>query len=372
MNFIPSREERELVRRKISELINLLKKKLEEYGIPYEKIVPGGSTAKDTFLTGDHDIDIFVITKYPERVLKVFKEILPNGRRKYGELLIWCGVTDDGFEVDLVAVNPEYTRRWFTLHHTEIYSKLSESQKTAVRILKALFKSYTCYGAENGGITGVAIEELVRRYSSPNDSERDIVNNVCSIILRHSSPFWLQDPSAEKYGVKRNLLSNIYLEKWELIQHACRDWLSNEDFEYVKPSSSRFAFIRESQGWSTFKLPSLGRGKDYDFQQARSLCLKYCKLVKQYERDLGECECDAYSDGREVVVAVKVATELTPYRKHCIPPTAPEEAKEVFKRRYPNWFIDEDGSICTFVPRRVRRPLEFIKSRVEEEWEELK
>ena len=129
-----------VVRRKIEELVNLVEQELRRHGVNYVKVVAGGSTAKDTFLAGDHDIDIFVLTPEPEKALEVFKKILPNGVRKEGELTIWHGKTEDGFEVDLVAVHPEYTTRWFTLEHTEIYSNLSESQKEGVRILKALFK----------------------------------------------------------------------------------------------------------------------------------------------------------------------------------------------------------------------------------------
>jgi len=371
--FIPSPEERLHIKRKINELIELVKSKLIEKGIPFEKIVAGGSTAKDTFLRGDHDIDIFVVTRFPERVLEeVFKEILPYGRRKEGELTIWHGVTPDGFEIDLVAVNPEYTKRWFTLDHTEIYSKLSESQKNAVRILKALFKTYTCYGAENGGITGVAVEELVRRFTNPNDSGINAVVKVCSEILKHPSPFWLQDPAGEKYGIARNLLASVYPEKWELIHLACRDFIRDRTFQYVKPSAERFAFIRESMGWSTFTLPTLGKGKDFDFQQARSLCVKYCNVIKQQERDVETCCCDAYSDGKYVAIAVKVPTELTPFKKHCIPPTAPEHAKEVFKKKYPRWYIDEDGSICTEIPRKITKPFEYIKEMITKEWKTIK
>lgn len=363
--FIPSVREVEEVRETISKLSELVESELRRSGAKFDKIVAGGSTAKGTFLSGDTDIDLFIVTENTDEVFEIVKKIFPNGRRKMGELKIW-NFKYGRFDVDLVVVNPELSERWFTLQHTEIYSKMSENQKNTVRILKALFKSYACYGAENGGITGVAVEELVRRYTDPSVSPEDGAVKVCSMILQHQSPFWLQDPAGERVNVKRNLLASVYPEKWELIRRACSDYLTNRSFTYVKSTSDLFAKIRESEGWTVVKLPSTGM-KDRDFMKGRSLCYNACKLLKSVERDLRVCVCDAYSDGREVAVAFKV-DKLSPTRVHCISPSAPREAIERFKEAHPDWYITNDGKICVNIERKIKDTVKFMREKILELW----
>jgi len=212
------------------------------------------------------------------------------------------------------------------------------------------------------------VEELVRRFTSPGGTPEEAVDKVCREVIAHERPFWLQDPAAERVGVRRNLLASVYPEKWELVRLACRDWLRDRSFLYEKPTADRSREVRESLGWYTFELPSTG-AKDRDFQLARSLCYAACREVRSRERDVTECLCDAYSDGRRVVVAVKAPRELSPTRLHCIDPArAPPEAVEKFKERHPNWFVTEDGRVCAEVPRTIREPLRYIEEYVRKRW----
>jgi len=368
MSFYPTEQEKESIRVMIDGLIDLLRRELERRGVRFYKIVPGGSTARGTFLHGDHDIDIFIVTSEPDRAIRIVRELFPRGVEKKGELEIWNTRVDD-YNIDIVAVNPETVERWFTLEHTEIYSKMSNEQKRIAIALKALFKTWCAYGAENGGISGVAVEELVRRFTEPGDTvDRGIVK-VCEQIVTHEEPFWLQDPAAERHGIPRNLLASVVEEKWRLLQKACIEYFNTHQIPYTPPGAEKYRFIRESEGWKTIQLESTGN-RHLDFHKTRSICITYCNRLRNSEKDVQECICDSYSDGKKVIVAVKVPEQLPPYRTVCIEPwKIGREAVEKFIEKHPDYYIDNYGRICTTVPRKITRPFEYIKQNIEKEWE---
>jgi len=344
--YLPSEEERKWVKRKIEEVKEKVSSALNECGLDYKEIVPGGSTARDTFLPGDSDFDIFVLTEDPESCLKCASEKIRNGNIKPGHLKIWNFKTDDGATVDLVFVHPKEREKWFTLEHTKIYSSFSEKEKEMVRKLKALMKEECAYGAENGGITGVAIEEGVRSFGE----------NICENLRED---LWLQDPTANR---PRNLLASVSKEKWELVKEACS--LEREpNCDYC--NSDKFLKKMENKGYRVVVLQNKYPTKDKNYQKAKSICYKSCRKIG----DLEECICDAYSDREKTVVAFKVKPEeLPPTKMRCVSADAPEIAIEKFKEKHPDWFYDEQGRVCVEVKRDVTDVVSEMINNIESEW----
>ena len=71
-NLSPSKKERENVSKVINDFLKKIKQRLKEC-----KLLIGGSMGKDSWLAGDHDVDIFV--KFPKNyVKKDISKILQN------------------------------------------------------------------------------------------------------------------------------------------------------------------------------------------------------------------------------------------------------------------------------------------------------
>ena len=348
---IPTEEERKRVR----EVIEELKEKLSNVG----EAIPAGSTAKDTFLSGDTDIDLFIVSENREETLRKVAELFPEGKEKKGTIKLW-NFKYKGFDVDVGIINKEYTNRWFTLEHTDFYlEKLNEEQRNEVRRLKALFKSYACYGAENGGITGVAIEELIRRYKDSRKACEEIIGRA---------PFWLQDPTAERHNVKRNLMASIKPEKLELIKKACKEYLEGKEIKYERADAHKFAELRMKEGWEVMIMPKITGQKDKDFQKAYSTCRKACRELRGKEGDIDECRCDAFANGKNVAVAFRVMPQkLGEVKTICLPSGLAEEDYERFKEVHKDWYINEEGRICADVRREIRDTVEFMKERITRE-----
>ena len=52
------------------------------------KVYEVGSTAKGTFVKGDFDVDLYVLSHDPERAFTLAKYLFPQGKQKFGALLI--------------------------------------------------------------------------------------------------------------------------------------------------------------------------------------------------------------------------------------------------------------------------------------------
>jgi len=120
IDVIPSEKEKEELKKKIQKLVNNLEAFVSGAGFEAE-VIPVGSVAKDTFLKGSSDIDIFIISKNYREIFNLMKYWKPSGKIKRGELLIW-NYQENSHDVDLVFVPPEHPKI-DTLKHTEFYDK---------------------------------------------------------------------------------------------------------------------------------------------------------------------------------------------------------------------------------------------------------
>ncbi len=351
MNLIPTNKEVKIVQSQINEI----KLQLNKIG-GFSKVVAGGSTAKNTFLSGDTDIDLFIITNDITPLFNKLKRKYKSGKDKSGDLTIWNTIIN-GYDIDFVLINPSYTKKWFTLDHTTYYNKhLTKKQKDDVVILKALFKTGIGYGAENGGVTGVALEEAVRKFGS--------AKNVCKVILKEKSPFWVQDPSAKKKNIKRNLFASINQNKWGLMNDSCNHFIKTNKVVFKRPTAERFSSKMEKKGWTCVTKKATGR-KDKDFQKGQSTCLKVCRVARSKEKEIKLCKCDAYTDGKKTSVCfIDKPKKLTKKRKECVSNRASNFHKESFKKKNPDYFIDKSKKLCVFKKRKFSDVTKYIKEKI--------
>lgn len=140
-----------------------------------------GSTAKDTYLKDNLDIDLFIV--YPIKTaeqtiasttLDIGRRILSNTEECYAEHPYIRGNFQD-FKVELVPcyqitnTSNKISSVDRTPFHTRyVKTQLQESQKQYVRLLKQFLKGIDCYGAEAEvqGLSGYLCELLIIKFNS--------------------------------------------------------------------------------------------------------------------------------------------------------------------------------------------------------------
>ena len=178
----PKPYEVEKIERIFSYVKEKLENKIKEYSIEaYVELE--GSTAKDTWLSGEWDLDIFVL--YPKHLGKLwvknegFKIIFEALKDMPHEIAYaehpYIRLNVENVEVDVVpALKHDYAWEAETVvdrtpfHTAYIRSKLSEEEKDQVRLLKRFLKGIGVYGAEIkvSGFSGYLTELLIVQYKT--------------------------------------------------------------------------------------------------------------------------------------------------------------------------------------------------------------
>jgi tRNA nucleotidyltransferase (CCA-adding enzyme) len=140
-----------------------------------------GSTARDTWLAGDRDIDLFVRfpaglprEKLEEYGLEVGHAVLPEGREEYAEHPYVTGPLD-GFDVDLVPCHDVDSAREIEsavdrtpFHTTYVEERLTPHLVGEVRLLKQFCTGIDVYGSDlrTRGFSGYLLELLTLEFGS--------------------------------------------------------------------------------------------------------------------------------------------------------------------------------------------------------------
>lgn len=347
MNFIPTYSEREEVKEIGNNIAKRVKNLVSEHD-PEIKLV--GSTAKGTFVSGDTDIDVYVISNEYEDAFSEAKKEFKEGHRKRGELTIW-NFNHEGYDVDLVFIPPDY-EKVDTLKHTDFFDeRLSDEEKEEVVKGKALFKSEGVYGAEVGGIVGVAIEELVRQEGSLEDA--------CKVIMnKEQEELWLQDPVLDK---PRDLMASISGKRYKHLQEACEDYIRTDEIDYKV-----YTFDEFREDYYDHSIVECEREFDrsVDYHTGMSICKKAGRIIKQKAKDV-ETSCEAYVGEDGIGIAYRAEPrELPEKREECIPGDM-EEAVEAFRKEHPDVeTYEKSGNVCAMVDRKITRPHEKMGEKI--------
>ncbi len=142
-------------------------------------IIQVGSTARDTWLVGDRDIDLFVCfppsldrEKLKAFGLQIGHAVLPDGREEFAEHPYIVGEFD-GFEVDLVpcyavdsATEIQSAVDRTPFHTLYVSEQLTPELASDVRVCKQFFTGIGVYGSDlkTRGFSGFLTELLVCEY----------------------------------------------------------------------------------------------------------------------------------------------------------------------------------------------------------------
>lgn len=356
MTYLPTSEEKA----EAYEFVALLQREIliffGDKGIKVEAI-PVGSTVKGTFVSGEHDVDFYILCDNPREMMilaAAHSQFQSEGFFKHaGELMIWS-FKREGYSVDLVFGQPGNIKT-DTLKHAEFFNKhLTEAQKNEVIKAKAFFKTKGVYSAEIGGITGVAIEELIRQLGD--------FESLCDLFahgqLCHR---WLQDPVMTE---PRNLLASIIPKRWKQLQISCDEYLATGRFEFKAFSHEEF-----KASYLGYSFIEYHRKKEMslDFMIVYSACEHLMREIRNLEhldaRLFGHAgDFDVWLDEKDIVIAVKLPLELEEQRYTEISKNFPEGV-EAFKKAHPLWF-DAGQFVAAKVPRKITRPLQYFTDKL--------
>ncbi|MGQ0534815.1 MAG: CCA tRNA nucleotidyltransferase [Methanobacteriota archaeon] len=254
----PAPDERDRVRRAADRLLSRARDAAREEGIQVEPILVG-SVAKETYLSGDVDIDVFLLFppdltrgELERQGLRLARRILPNGEEKYAEHPYLSGEAE-GFEADVVPCyritdpSQRMTAVDRTPFHTAYVNEhLTEPRRVEVLLLKRFLKGIGVYGAEarTQGVSGYLTELLVLKYGtfrgvleaarslSPG---RLLALEPAELTQSFSEPLVFLDP----VDPRRNAAAALSAENLLLFSKAAREYLAEPRETFFFPRAVR-------------------------------------------------------------------------------------------------------------------------------------
>lgn len=370
----PSPEERDRVINTVNNAIKLLVNGLSRRGYRNFDVTIQGSVAKDTWLPGDRDIDIFIILSkdYINRIkdgsitndlINIAIENNINWNIKYAQHPYIQLLMND-FEIDVVPcirINPPgekpLTAADRTPLHTEFINSRLGQRTTDVRLLKAFFKSVGIYGAEIKvqGFSGYVSELLIIYYGSFLNTIKAISNwsskhvfidmtgtyNEKDAIRRFKSPVIIIDP----VDPSRNAAASISREVLATAIAASREFLRNPRIDFFMRAHrvTRPAWV----------LPTVIMRMPYPGNTSPDIVWggEIKKLMSSLNKNLRKLGFQvirsmAWSDDKSTILLMISLSELElpPYELHEGPPVNSNAAEE-FIRKY----VNDPGIIGPFI-----------------------
>lgn len=257
-SVIPTATQIKSKKRIVEFCVNLVKKQAEKYG-QITEVGVDGSYAKNTWLAGDADLDIFVKFKEStseEEFIEVSQKIGFAALEGYDPYVRYSEHPYVEAEIQKTKVNivPCYNvapGRWKsaadrTPYHTKhMQESLTPKMKNEVRLLKAFFMAAGIYGAEiaKKGFSGYVCEVLVLNFGSFKGvlraamglKEGSVVGNTRE---KFDTPIVIIDPIDER----RNLAAAISEENIGKFILKCRAFQKNPSgrfFKQTKHQSSK-------------------------------------------------------------------------------------------------------------------------------------
>lgn len=233
----------------VDALVALINRNLKTRGIKARAHI-GGSFAKDTWLVGDHDVDIFVafdprhkddpLSDLLEKALRQLKPLRIHGSRDYFQI-------DDHFTYEIIPVlafkKPSEAQNItdFSLKHVSWVNSRSKRLKDDIRLAKRFCKAQRVYGAESyiRGFSGHVVDLLVihhggflpllkaaRKWTPKTVIDTANAHNGKALLVLNKSktdgPLVLVDPVQPD----RNAAASLTLENYNRFIHAARLFLT--------------------------------------------------------------------------------------------------------------------------------------------------
>jgi tRNA nucleotidyltransferase (CCA-adding enzyme) len=266
----PSKEDELLLQDAINTISSQLAQAAEHTGVAVH-IVPGGSTAKGTYLAGQFDVDMFVRFKTDQENISDLLELMlaelnvvferVHGSRDYFhftyqdyffEIVPVKYVDEPSQAVNVTDMSP--------LHVFWVNEHLTPELRNAIRLAKQFCKAIRVYGAESyiNGFSGHVLDILIIYYGGfeallkaastwaektvvdPEQYHQDAFATLNASKLH--SPLIVIDP----IDAERNAAAALAVDKYNQFKASAKQFLEHPDATYFQiPSFDKTALLKK-------------------------------------------------------------------------------------------------------------------------------
>lgn len=356
-----------------------------------------GSAARNTWISGTHDLDIFImfpLTTTREELkqwgLGIAKKIAENSEyfeERYAEHP-YINMKYNGFDVDIVPcfkvqsasdIRSAVDRTPF---HNEYIKTNIKGLENEVLVLKQFMKGIKVYGSElkNMGFSGYLTELLVIHYGS----FENIIKSACKwepgkyIDIKshgnviHEEPLIVIDPT----DPKRNVAAALSLDKFCIFISKCRQFIEKPDLDFFFPQfinsvidikkTKEYLISRKTVFLAiVFEKPDLV--DDILYPQLYKMQHSVNLLLKNYDFEVINSKCWS---GKETGLLLELISDNLPVlKKHHGPPVWVCDHAEDFRKKYENMpdtfsFYIENGIYIAEIPRQYSNVYNLIKEKI--------
>ncbi|MDR2945063.1 MAG: CCA tRNA nucleotidyltransferase [Methanosarcinales archaeon] len=384
----PTAEEKiklESVRKSIMDDIVRISQEQGQHGILPLSV---GSAERDTWLSGSHDIDVFI--SYPEDIpfdefhrksRKILTEMAKTGdswEDRHSEHP-YIHIRKEGFEVDLVpcfrvksgaCIKSSVDRTPF---HCAYIKENIRGLEEDVLLLKQFMKGVGVYGSEvrTGGFSGYLTEILVICYGGFESVLEHaalwkygvVIDLAAHQSLKHEHPLVVVDPT----DPKRNVAAALSLTKFARFIDRTRSFMKypSADYfkhkEYAPMSADEFEKQMAARGTEmigvSFQTPSAA--EDTLYPQLFRMELSLEELFLRNEFTAVNTFSWSEESGESIVFIELLSAELPPLQKRFGPPVWNANNAETFCRKYKTSpdtfsFAIENEKYVAEVPRKYK------------------
>jgi len=232
-----------------SSILTRIQSQADAYGLDLKAMLVG-SAARGTWLSEDHDLDIFLgipIGSDLGKALELAKNVVPAHEEKYAAHP-YIQAKIDGFDVDLVpcylvdSASKLKSAVDRTPFHTKYVASKIAGLEEDVLLLKQFMKGIGVYGSELrvGGFSGYLTELLVLRFGSfpavlqaaVSWRSGEIIDLENHISLQHNDPLVVVDP----VDSGRNVAAALTIDKMFQFVAASRCFLAHPALDFFFPA----------------------------------------------------------------------------------------------------------------------------------------
>jgi tRNA nucleotidyltransferase (CCA-adding enzyme) len=350
------------------------------------KAVVGGSIAKDTYLAGDHDCDVFVkfdkgykdkdLSKLLGKVLKVFKPELVHGSRDYFhvkngisyEIVPVLDIRKAADAVNVTDMSPLHVA-WVKKH---------PGLTDEIRLAKQFCKAAHVYGAESyiKGVSGHVLDILVIHYGGfmkllraalkwkdkeVIDPEKHYKKDALQKLNRSKidSPIIVIDPVLPE----RNAAAALSYEKLELFRKAAAEFIDSKSSDMFVVREKSVEELKKDAGRSKLLvLDAVSLAGKEDVVGAK-LLKAFMQIRNQLKfHDFAVKDAGWRWDKKKSAMFwfILDPKDLIPLKKWIGPPLREKERLKTFRQKHKKTFT-EKGRMCTYVKRKHVNAEELIK-----------
>lgn len=390
----PNREERNNFEAATKTFIAKLNSKLKD-----AKAILGGSGAKDTWLSGIHDVDVFVQFDYKKfsNKSKQLSDLLESALKKSfpkAKLERLHGSRDyfqldfDGIAFEIVPIlkvnKPAEAKNITDLSplHSIWVNKHTQKLKDEIRLAKQFFKANRLYGAESyiGGFSGYVLEILVAYYSSFEklllvsqkwkekeviDPEKYYPKKDALFHLNQSkqqSPLIVIDPVDKN----RNAAAALYLEKFLELKKIAKEYLKKKEAKFFRKEEVTLENLKKLKQPLVFLEVQTEGGKEDVIGAQLMKAFNFLKeKLAQFGIKKSGWEYDKHMAAKFYFILEK--KELPEFEIRFGPPLKMKEFVADFKKSH-SYTYEEKGKICAKIQREHPKLSDFVNSLLKEEY----